>query len=302
MAYVLFDERTKQLPNPFSGFSKIFGQPNTNKSDQLFDRDALQGVGYISSKGDTILNRSAFGGNKTSFKCDGNCPEDGFEILSLSTNPSPVPLMTYTSGDNFMSARKMDINKNSPYENRTVYLNGLNISILKNNYEKDKFGDGAIKIKIRWNDYEVKKDVRWCADSIRLCPNDFDTSAYSLTVKKNVSVWIDRGKSPTYDYIDKIRNDFTAPTVFSSLENSKILVEEKGKLIIDNGSSFEIENNSGIDLLSGARIIVKNGSVIHLKAGSKINLSRRSKIVFESGGKIIKDDGSVIKKNWKLVK
>ena len=297
--YVLFDLRSSPLPNPFSGFSTIFGQPNTDSSDALFDHDVIQGVGYINSNGDTILNRSAFGGSNTSFNCIGKCPPQGKKILSLSTNPSPVPVMTYTSGDNFLSSRKMDINKYSPYENRTIYLNGLSVTILENNFDVERFGEGAIKIKIKWNDYVVDNKVRWCADSIRLNANDFDSSKYSLIIKKDASVWIDRGKSPTYDYSDKIRNGFTAPTVFSCLENSNISIESGGELIIDNGSLLELETNSKIDISEGAKIIVRNGGMLHLKNGAKINVSRRARIIIEKDGMQKKDDGAVIKKRWK---
>ncbi len=294
--YVLFDLRNKPLPNPFSGYSSIFGQPNTDSSSQLFDHDVIQGVGYISANGDTILNRSAFGGSKTSFNCNGNCPEGGKEILSLSTNPAPVTVMTYTSGDNFLASRKMDIVKYSPYENRTIYLNGISVSILENNFDAGRFGEGAMKVKVRWNDYSVKNDVRWCADSIRLCSNDFDPADYSLVIKKGVSVWIDKGKSPTYDYLDKDRKEFTLPTVFTCLENSKVNIENKGILIVDNGSTMELDSLSRIDLSSGAKIIVRNGSTLHLKSGAVINLSKKGQIRTQKGGKIIVDTGATIMK------
>jgi hypothetical protein len=292
--YVLFDFRKSPLQNPFSGFSTIFGQPNTNNSDMLFDRDAIQGVGFISEKGDTVLNRSAFGGTKTSFNCKDDCPPEGKKILSLSTNPSAVPLLTYTSGDNFLSAMKTDVNKYSQYENRTIYLNGLSITILENNFDSLRFGKGAIKVRVKWNDYIVANDVRWCADSIRLNANDFDAGSYSLVIKENASVLIDRGKSPTYDFSDKIRNGFTVPTVFSCLENSKINIEAGGELIIDNGSLFELNANSKLDIARKGKIIVKNGGVLKLKSGSQINISRKGKIVFENGGMLKRDDGAVI--------
>lgn len=297
--YVLFDLRKEPLPNPFSGFNTIFGQPNTNNSDVLFDRDAIQGVGFINNKGDTLLNRSAFGGLKTSFNCKGKCTPEGKKILSLSTNPSAVPLLTYTSGDNFLAAMKTDVNKYSPYENRTIYLNGLSVTILENDYDSVRFGKGAIKIRVKWNDYTVENDVRWCADSIRLNPNDFDSSAYALIINKNVNVRVDRGKSPTYDYSDKNRGGFTAPTIFSCLENAKINIKTGGKLVIDHNSLFELNANSRIDISRKGKIIVKNGGVLYLKRGAQINISKKGRIIFEKGGVLKKEDGGIIQESMK---
>ena len=293
--YVLFDKRQKWLPNPFSGYSYLYGQPNTDSSLRLFDKDVIQGVGYISEKGDTVMNRSAYGGRGTAFNCDGSCPENGKKIFSLSTNPSPVPVMTLTSGDNHKSVLKIDPGKVA-YENRTIYLNGISVSILDNNFEPERFGNGTMKIKIRWNDYEVNQDVRWCADSIRLGKNSFDSSDYSLLITDKSTVLVDRGLSPAYDYSDSVRKNFTVPTTFSCLPDSKIKIESGSLLVIDNGSTLELDENSMIKIFPGARIMVKNKSKLIMKPGSVIEIGRKAKVIVDKSSEFIRHPGSDVRK------
>ena len=71
--------------NPFSGYSLVWGTPNTDSSNVLHDKDANQGVAYIDNNptpGTLHYERSQFGDSGTSFKCSGPCLT-GKEILSL---------------------------------------------------------------------------------------------------------------------------------------------------------------------------------------------------------------------------
>ncbi len=307
----LTDEKNTK-PNPFSGYSFEWGAPNTDGSGILHDKDANQGVAYIDNNPtpNTLhFERSQFGNEKTSFKCEGACPDKGKEILSLSTNPSPVTIMTLTSNDNFKGSLKLNphsanaktnIQPNG-YLNRTIYLNGISISILKENYLPEKFGPGAVKVEVRWDKYDVVNDVRWCADSIRLSQNDFDSSSYSLKIKNGSTVLIDRSLSPTYDYSDSAHINFTVPTVFTCLENSKIHLEGGGKIIIDNESIFELKAKSIIDLDPKAQIIIRRGSKLIMYPNSTINLKNRKQIVVEPGSKLEYHPGALINKKSKNI-
>ncbi len=290
--FVAFDftNPANTKPNPFSGYSFLFGKPSTNGTNELHDGDANQGVAYLDGSG-LNYERSQFGGSGTSFKCNGACPSGGKEILSISTNPSPLPLMTLTSGDNFDNILSLDPNDpsgNNAYLNRTVYLNGISVSILSENFQPGVFGPGAVHVRVKWDNYDIINNVRWCADSIRLSSNDFNVADYSLNVKNGSKVLIDRSLSPTYDYknstaIPYLQN-FTVHTTFTCLENSKINVEANGEIIVDNGSVLELMNNSRIDIQTDAKITVKNGGKLILNPGSLINVNNGGRIIIEDDG------------------
>ena len=45
-------------------------------------------------------------------------------------------------------------------DNRKIYLNGLCVRIL------EQRANGDMKISIRWNDFNIKNNVRWCGDIV----------------------------------------------------------------------------------------------------------------------------------------
>jgi hypothetical protein len=209
--------------------------------------------------------------------------------------------MTLTSGDNFKGS--MHINphyedrrshvKPNAYLNRTVYLNGISVSILNENYRPDKFGEGAVRIKIRWDKYDVENDVRWCADSIRLSANDFDNSFFSLNIKNGATVLIDRSLSPTYDYRDSAHLNFTVPTVFTCLKNSAIMIEGGGRITVEHGSILEMDSLSLIHLRPKTEIIVRNGGRLIMRGGSRIN-TEGGKIIIEETGAFEFDSDAMV--------
>ncbi len=235
--FVAFDlsDPINTISNPFSGYSFMYGQPNTDGSTQLNDNDTQQGVAYIDATGTLVHDRNAFCDLGTTFKCSGACPMGGKEILSMSTNPAPVPVMTLTGKSNHQNGSYQLDPAQSGYEylNRTIYLNGISIKILEENYLPATFGQGAVKVQINWDDYDVINDVRWCADSIRLSKNDFVQGAYSLNVKNGSKILIDRSLSPTYDYSDAAHQNFTVPTVFTCLKDSKANIEANGSIVVE---------------------------------------------------------------------
>ena len=73
--------------------------------------------------------------------------------ISIGTNPSSTPVLTYyTSGDNTTRPQTSHYN----YDNRKVYLNGLSIEVM------EQRTNGDIKIRIRWDDFDVNSNMRWC--------------------------------------------------------------------------------------------------------------------------------------------
>ena len=206
--------------------------------------------------------------------------------MSLSTNPAPVPVITALSANNYAGGGYQpfyDPISNSggleTWENRKIWLNGISIRILNENYNTPLFGSGAIKLQIKWDDYNVKNDVRWCADSIILSPNDFNINNYSLIANTNIKILIDQGLSPT---ISNGAYGFTVYTHFFSLQNSKIHLEQNSELIIDNNSSFDLSGQ--IDLENGSKLIVKHGSKFILRPGSMVNVASGARIIIEDDG------------------
>ncbi|HLG34019.1 MAG TPA: T9SS type A sorting domain-containing protein [Bacteroidia bacterium] len=266
-------------PNPFTGWSDLYGLPNTDNSDYIGDNPAIDGgtnMGiYFPAGGPNILwNRLGRGNDAVAFHCDFGCPIDGKKILSIATNPASVPVYTFRTGS-YSDPR-------GSYENDKIWLNGLSITILEENI----FSTGAVKLKVRWDDYDVDRDVRWCSNII-LSQNDFNVAQPSLNLKDSKTILLDRGKSPTeFEKVEEINGEkyFTKPTVLTCLPNSYFHLEPNSTVIVDNGSTLKLNDNSKLEIESGAQVIVRNGSKLILEAGSNLIVHDGGEVIIESTG------------------
>lgn len=265
-------DKAKSKPNPFTGFSDLYEYVDSNNDGKLYSGDDLQS-GLSEVVGDTVIHYFYSSGDWQ----DAFCKETGNIKLSLSSNPAPVTVYTQTTN---YEAKNCYLEKGKPasFENRTIWLNGLSAEILDENV----FGNGEMKIKIRWDDYNVSQNVRWCGN-IALSPNDFDTLKPSLILEKNKTILLDRGYSPTkISAIEKDINGryiFTDSTVFTCLKNSFLLMNAGSEIIIDNGSRLILEAGSMLQMTKNNKIILRNGGDIKIKEGAVLKKGKKCIIV-----------------------
>lgn len=262
--------KKKSLPNPFTGFSDLYRYVDSNLDGILYTDDKLQ-TGLSEAHDDTVIHNYHVNGDWL----DAFSSATGNTKLSIGSNPAPVPVYTYTTNYEFKSFNLVD-GKPAPYENRTIWLNGLSVELL----DEDK-NNGTITIQIRWDNYGVENDVRWCGNIV-LSPNDFDKTKPSLILKKGKKLRLDRGKSATqHKAIEKDDNGewlFTEPTVFTCAEgsyffmepNSQLIIENKSKLILKSGAKLVAGAKSKIVIMPGSNLIKENGSEIILEPKAKI--------------------------------
>ncbi|PLX09276.1 MAG: hypothetical protein C0596_01615 [Marinilabiliales bacterium] len=77
--------------------------------------------------------------------------------IGIGTNPPSTPLYTYRSSD--ISSTSYYTNPTNT-DNRKIHLNGLSIEVI------DEMVNGDIKVRIRWDNYDVDEDARWCGDIV----------------------------------------------------------------------------------------------------------------------------------------
>ena len=199
----------------------------------------------------------------------------GFNKLNLSTNPAPVPVYTFKSLGGYSDPNMGDP---EPFENRKIYLNGLSIEILDNNYH----GSGDVVVQIKWDHFQVENDVRWCGDIV-LNSNPFNSTNPSLNLLSNKKILLDRGKSPTQYKSVSIdpstgQHLLSQPTVFTA----------------ETAAYIKTESNSTIEVDNGSTMVMKAGSILELGVNSKIHVKNGSKLIFEPGSQIVVLDGGTI--------
>ncbi len=184
---------------------------------------------------------------------DAFCKATGNTEISISTNPSPITIYTYTS--NYEYNQNFQKNGVFPsYENRTIHLNGLQIKIL------EELSDGGIKAQVIWNNYNVDKDVRWCGN-IELHENDFDVKKPSLIVNKKVNITLSKASTPVLHTPAHNNEKYIGWTEKTILTSNKGIIEMKpfSKIIIEENCSLILDQNSKLRMGLGAKIIIKKG-------------------------------------------
>jgi len=279
-------DKSTSLPNPLTGFSDLFNGLDVNNNGQMHNTaDHSVSIGLsevISSNGNCNNTAGLQSGNVChNYSANGDwqdafCSATNSKEISLSTNPPSTTVYTFVSGGG------QSFNSNptpAAFENQTIWLNGLSIKIL------EEYSNGDVKVKIRWDDYEIRNDVRWCGN-IKLSPNDFDNTQYSLDLKTNKTIHLDKGKSPTKYQAVNVNGewDFTDATVFTVLPNAYFHLEANSNVIIDNGSFLKLQGK--ILAEAGSKIIVRNGGKLILESGSQLILSNEAQVIIEAEGKL----------------
>ncbi len=266
--------KKKSAPNPFTGFSDLYDYVDSNNDGLLYSGDDVQ-PGLSDQIGDSIYHNY----NQSGDWQDAFCKATSNTMLSISTNPAPVPV--YTLSANY-ETKSIYLKKGAPesYENRTIWLNGLSVEILKENI----FGHGEILLKIRWNNYDVSNDVRWCGNIV-LSPNDFDLGKPSLILKKGKKITIDRGLSPQISKpIEKDASGrwiYTDTTTFTALDGAYIKMEQNAKIEIDNLSKFILKKGSKFEMGKKSKLIIYGNSSFIIEEGAVIVKNKKSRIIFK---------------------
>ncbi len=268
-------DKSGSLENPFTGYSDLFAYVDDNRDGKLYNGEKYQ-PGLSEVVRDSLVWKYQQSGDY----------EDAYSLktnktkIGISTNPAAVPVYTHASDFEF---KRFYFKKNDPkssFENRTIHLNGLSVELLSE--DEIVNGEKAIKVRIRWDDYTINKDVRWCGN-ILLYPHVKDTTQPSLIVEKNKTVLLDRSYTPTqinaYPVLDSSQIWLSDTTVFQAISGSVILLKPRAKIILENGSRLYL--NSGSTLIMGkkSRIIVKRGAALIKQNGSKLIKSTGARII-----------------------
>lgn len=247
--------------NPLSGTSDVeYSVYDKNEDGQI--KRGEERIKWLEKRdGEYVSDLPHMGLPAHAFSLSGNA------ILHMGTNPSTASKLSLPSLDR-------DIFKQRPPSNRTVHLNGIAIELVKENT------DGSLEIELSFANHQIAEDVRWCADTVALHPNNLETP--ELTIEKDGRISVSRGHTPT-----RISNPdtfgigtlFTSATHLVVKSGAKLVIEKKGelallddsRLIIEPGAIVEVGKKATLKVGSNAEVIVKEGGVLlfHPKAKRK---------------------------------
>lgn len=189
-------------------------------------------------------------------------PRNGFRLgensfLGIGTNPSTASMLT------LLNRRKPT--RSRPQNNRKIYLSGISVEIL------EEFGDGSIRLLIKFDDHKISEPRRWCGPEIVL--NDHHRGGADLIVENHLR--LDRGETMTR---------FSKPDTV----NGKLYFNDPTVLTVENGAQMTVND----------KIDIEGQSKLRFKPGSELNLDKGRIHVLQ--GTIIFDYGSSIRGEGKI--
>lgn len=192
----------------------------------------------------------------------------GNNKIGMGTNPSTSNMLTLVR-----SGSRAKFGNTKP-NNRTVYLNGISVEVLK----QDK--NGPVSIRVRANDTRIDQDLRWAADSIVL-PQIVGFKGYSLYLTDKHTIKVDRGFTPTRNDRPEVyrgKTYFNSPSNFTLSENTETYLGNNSKLLLQNGSSLHVLPGALLELAKGAELSICSDCEMILHEGAKIILHEKSEI------------------------
>jgi hypothetical protein len=272
--YKIITNSTKQ--NPLTGYhismlpAFNYIDPNGSDYDKIYNKEYL-GPAAVEYN-EILLSEENFCYDPYTYPFFGSIYDAFIEgdKIGVGTNPSSATVLTYYTNDRF--------NYSPPYsspasnDNRKIYLNGLSIEFI------DQLENGDIKVKIRWDDFNVAEDRRWCGDIVL-------NEKVILTSGKTII--LDQGLTPTKP-VNPIAFDgqkvFADPTAFTCKNGSYFEVNDDAKLIIKGNSTFSLEGGSELIIKGDGKITVNDGSIIEAESGVSITVQdNNSTIDLKSG-------------------
>ena len=336
-------ERAASLPNPFTGYSDLFfSVPDADMLDAI---NPLNNTATFLPSGNGILDSVTFlqdvtrldgqtppmpevadtrailsdfrdgnvflelpeaGDDEDAFRCGTEGCGTGKTILSMGTNPAPVPVYTHKARGNFSGPN------NSPlgtFENRRIRLNGLSIEILEEAIEVPTSGDpdtGAVKIRVRWDNFLVENPVRWTGDIVLTDDSNDPLNRQSqINLASFQALVLDQGLSPTlYRCVGPPPPGvncnqtpdgeflFAGPTILTLEASTAMTIQDSANLIVrggrkyNQGATLHIQDQADVVIEGKGSITIEDDSFLCIEQGANISLKDvASRIVLHIGAK-----------------
>ncbi len=266
------------LPNPFCGYCDLENHYFNSIPENIIDwkRDRHEFV-IKSQKG--ILS------NKLSDMGDSSDVFTGSSILDISSNPPIANVITYHHTDEPNGTIKKSKTKT---DNRRIHLSGLKIKM------QDQH-NGAYKVDITWDSYDVADSVRWTGDVVL---------HEKVNLLANATITLDQNHTPVTHVRDPLTKLFSGPSYFTCLSNSKLTLRansgfvcmDLSSVVLDAGSTLEINDGATLTIKKGCSFLVKSGSNIIIKGNGRIDVESGAYAYFEKGSNLnLVDKASRIK-------
>lgn len=260
---------TDLIPNPFGGESQI--------SRHRFDADGNGRIVWNPTQGNSGGPR-----NEQQFSVVVNGQfEDG--ILGPDIGYNQV-------GQKLGLSYPTPIFEHQHYDSTAVKLSSITLGGLSVELVGKRRKDGAITIRVRYDDAEVVANTRWTGDLVLAPGLSAGVSGASLTINKSGTP---NRHLPTAagDFINPTRVLCPAGTTF--YQNAGPLDTGSGVSLEGDKTTFQVAGTVHL-ATRGNTFVVGAGTLLELFSGSVFQLDPRAELLIEAGGTLLVHSGATI--------
>ncbi|MEZ4826006.1 MAG: hypothetical protein R3C61_06890 [Bacteroidia bacterium] len=156
-------------------------------------------------------------------------------------------------------------------------LNGITIRVL------NKDSEGNFTLDVRMNDWEIRKDQRWCGP-ILFQGNNIPGENPWLTIAPGATLTLDLSGTPDRTIPHPETGTFSNPTILTIEANRGLKIAQGATLIIDNFSELHLQANAQIEIEKGGKLIVRNKGALSLQDISQVIVRKKGTLIIESTG------------------
>ncbi len=255
-------------PNPFMGCNDAMIQFYNNTSNTLKIDD--NNVFLLDAK-DMFINGQWVRNDSMPFLMDERDAFRGTRLFNLSSNPAPVNNTTFYNTTTLIGNNQWDITPSTLsylVDNKTIYLSGLNISMVK-------LANDDYKVTIDWGHNRLDNSVAWTG-KIALKESLYVYDDDTLLLKQN--------NTPCQINRNTVTQQFAPITTFDCQEKSSLTLSNISRLIVSEKSKLYIQSGSVAAIQTNAKLIVKSGCELIIESCGNLVIRENGQLVVEPDG------------------
>ena len=132
------------------------------------------------------------------------------------------------------------------------------------------------KIKVKYDDYLVDRDVRWCGDIIL-------PMGVPLELKETKSITLDKSGTPNR-HTQTTAGDFINPTVLTFEEGATFVLRTNSNMYVRGGSTLHLKPNSKLTIAGGAKLYIRPNSFLQIDDCAELEVLPGGKVIVETAG------------------
>ncbi len=289
---------TSHDANPFTGYTHLMQPAWDNNSTNKISKGEGYWVKDITRNGAPVpasqfIDHMYGGGPGGVQGYDAFKPILGMNKIGIGHNPAATPLLTHNMPLSYQQPHTVLLYEYS--DNKIIDLNNISVEIL------EQRANGDIKVKVRFDDYNVDQNVRWCG------PLVLHDKAF---VNAGATITIDQGRMPVRSKNPQTINGtkvFADKTSLLLVDNAKLQVQPQGKLELRGESTLKVQDNAVLNLepnstmnitgnstvwIEEGMLSVKDGAVMNIYSGSKVYVQGEGTLQVKDGGRINVEPGA----------